>query len=147
MSVQPSARRNNASLTKKPFVGDEWRLYTETQAVIPGMLLSPKDVPVFFLTPDSEFSFHEMEAAKLALEKAHKQLESNEKPTTLAKLGFSRNAPSPRTTANGAVLNAFSHDFKSLQAAVERFETNWKGNQNKVSDAMTLTHRHTDASS
>jgi hypothetical protein len=86
-----------------------------------------------------------LEAARLALQKAYKQLETDEKPSTLAKLGFSRKTPSPRTTANEAVLNAFSHDFKSLQAIVERFESNWKGNQNKVSDTMAFTHHHSDA--
>ncbi|KAF3039788.1 hypothetical protein E8E12_009144 [Didymella heteroderae] len=80
----------------------------------------------------SEFSLHEMEAARLALQKAYTQLERDEKPSTLAKHRFSRNTPSPRATANEAVVNAFAHDFKSLQAVVEKFETNWKGNQNNV---------------
>lgn len=93
------------------------------------------------LTQHSDFSLHEMEAARLALQKAYKQLETNEKPSTLTKLGFLRKTPSPRTTANEAVLNAFSHDFKGLQAVVERFETSWKGNQNKVSNTTTLIHR------
>lgn len=74
-----------------------------------------------------------METASLALQKACKEVETEEKkPSTLGKMRLARK--SAREIANEAVLSSFVHDFKGLQAVVESFESEWKNGQNKVSD-------------
>lgn len=92
-------------------------------------------VLVLGLTLDSDFGFHEMEAARLALQKACKQVETADgKPSPLAKLGFQRK--SARATANDAVLSSATQDFKGLQAIVESFEVQWQGGQKQASEML-----------
>ena len=71
-----------------------------------------------------------MEAATLALQKACKQVETDERPSTLSKMGLQRK--SARAVANEAVLSSFAHDFKGLQTVVDRFESQWKDGQKEV---------------
>lgn len=72
-----------------------------------------------------------MDSAGLALQKVCEQLESTEKPSAWAKLGFHRR--SARATANEAMLNMAAQDFGDLRRIVQGFESTWKGNQSNVS--------------
>ena len=85
-----------------------------------------------------------MEAARLALQKACKELQmEDKKSSTSTRLGFARK--SARVEANEAVSNSFVHDFKGLQAVVEGFESKWKDSQSEVSTLAT-SMSHADGS-
>ncbi|OSS52612.1 hypothetical protein B5807_02486 [Epicoccum nigrum] len=73
---------------------------------------------------------HEMETARLALEKACKEIGQIEEKSSRSRLGLIRK--SARTTANKAMLGSFVHDFAGLQAVVGNFESEWKGGQTTV---------------
>ncbi|KAF3003191.1 hypothetical protein E8E13_009495 [Curvularia kusanoi] len=72
--------------------------------------------------------FHEMEAARLKLETALKEIEQAEaKPSGRAKLGLTRKPP--RTTANKALADLRVRDLAGLKTVVESFESDWKDEQ------------------
>lgn len=81
----------------------------------------------------SNFRSHELEAARLALQAACKQLEKDERKSSVFQM-TSLKRTKHRAAANEALLGSGAYDFNSLQTVVEGFESQWKDGQKHVSD-------------
>jgi hypothetical protein len=90
-------------------------MFNQSECIPRGAQISPQ------LTLESDDGVHEMEAARMALEKACKEIGQIDEKSSRTRLGLIRK--SARTTANKAMREAFVHDFAGLQAVVGNFES------------------------
>jgi hypothetical protein len=124
---------------KKRFEVDAWKrcieglTVSQSKYIHYGAQISPH------LTFESDDGVHEMEAARMALEKACKEIGQIDEKSSRTRLGLVRK--SARTTANKAMRETLLHDFAGLQAIVGNFESEWKGGQTTVSTFTIVDYR------
>lgn len=87
-------------------------------------------MPRRLITNRSDANFHAAEAARLALMKTCKMLETPEQPSTLAKIGFSRKPA--KVAANAAMQGRVADGFVQLRDYINGLESVWKSRQGRV---------------
>ena len=101
-----------------------------------GQYKPPHLMPRRLIAHHSNAVFHAAEAARLALMKTCKMLETPEQPSTLAKIGFSRKPA--KAAANAAVQGRVADGFVQLRDYINGLESVWKSRQGRV--RLVATH-------